>query len=373
MKGLSLSVIVILLIMVQRRQRKRHYLTRMSLTLPNKSAWRALFDSRQDNAFICCMGFDVNTFMQLHNAIHRDIWHHNTKQGGRPPLLDTYASLGLCLHYLNSTMRCKTLSQIFGASPSTVNRTLYRTLCALRFHLAHLPCARIQWPSAEEMTQFAMQIEHREPSLKNSFAFVDGVWFPVQEPSDPLTQNAYYNGWKSCCNVTNVIAFTPDGCICWVRFNQPGSWHDSAVAQPLYHLLMHHTPPPFNILADTAFPRFGELEKKILTPLKRNQLSEDPVIRGIQMEGHRSVTSVRQAAEWGMHAVQSVIARIQIRLHYNKHIRALILECVFRLYNVRARCMKLNQITTVFDEDYVPSIYDANTAERIRRYYKIDE
>ena len=62
-----------------------------------------------------------------------------------------------------------------------------------------------------------------------------------------------------------------------------------------------------------------------------------------------------------------------LHTHTHTHIRALILECVFRLYNVRARCMKLNQITTVFDEDYVPSIYDANTAERIRRYYKIDE
>ena len=35
--------------------------------------------------------------------------------------------------------------------------------------------------------------------------------------------------------------------------------------------------------------------------------------------------------------------------------------------------MKLNQISVVFADDYVPCIYDENNAERIRRYYNIDD
>ena len=147
-------------------------------------------------------------------------------------------------------MKRKTLCQIFGAPPTVIDRALYRTLTALRYRLKTIPCARIQWPNAEEMEVFAQQINNREPSLQHSFAFVDGVWFPIQEPPDPLPQNAFYNGWKACCNITNVIAFTPDGCICWVRYNVPGSWHDSTVAQPLYQQLIHNTPVPYNILAD---------------------------------------------------------------------------------------------------------------------------
>lgn len=46
-----------------------------------------------------------------------------------------------------STMQLKFLCQIFGAPPSTIQRVLWRTLCALNKRLPQLHLARIEWPS----------------------------------------------------------------------------------------------------------------------------------------------------------------------------------------------------------------------------------
>ena len=114
--------------------------------------------------------------------------------------------LGVLLHYLNSTMRIKTLSQIFGASPAIVSRCINNTMTVLCDVLRELPCGVIQWPSHDQMKIFASMIHDREPRLTNVFGFMDGVWFPMFNPSNPLTQNAYFNGWKQCTNVSNVVS-----------------------------------------------------------------------------------------------------------------------------------------------------------------------
>ena len=72
------------------------------------------------------------------------------------------------------------------------------------------------------MADYAEMMSDRDPNIKNCFGFVDGVWMPILEPADPKQQNAYYNGWKSCCNISNVLGFAPDGCIIWARYNCPG-------------------------------------------------------------------------------------------------------------------------------------------------------
>ena len=88
---------------------------------------------------------------------------------------------------------------------------------------------------------------------------------------------------------------------------------------------------------------------------------------------HRDITSTRQAAEWGMHAIQSVFARTQLKLPTNKHTRKVILECVWHLYNVRCRIMKLNQIATVFSLSYIPKLYNTRTATAIKKFYNIED
>ena len=53
--------------------------------------------------------------------------------------------------------------------------------------------------------------------LRGVFGFVDGLNLRIQHPADPLEQNAYYNGWKGDCYASQVLVYTPDGCICYVR------------------------------------------------------------------------------------------------------------------------------------------------------------
>ena len=72
------------------------------------------------------------------------------------------------------------------------------------------------------MEYYAALINQRDPSLENVFCFVDGVWLQIQNPPDEEDQNAYYNTWKSCTNISNVICFAPDGTIIWARYNCPG-------------------------------------------------------------------------------------------------------------------------------------------------------
>ena len=90
----STLLALVCLVLVTQKQRRRSYLTKVSLTLPCKSAWMALFSARQDQAYIDTMGFDVLSFTYLHDAIKDRIWAVDVKHRGRRPTLDTNACLG---------------------------------------------------------------------------------------------------------------------------------------------------------------------------------------------------------------------------------------------------------------------------------------
>ena len=83
-------------------------------------------------------------------------------------------------------------------------------------------------------------------------------------------QNAYYNGWTCSHYCSCILAFAPDGTIIYAILNAPGSWHDSAIAGPLYDELLTNTLDGYRILSDTAFPRKSDrLQRRILAPVKR--------------------------------------------------------------------------------------------------------
>ena len=158
------------------------------------------------------------------------------------------------------------------------------------------------------MQQLSELMSDYTPALTNVFGFVDGVYFRCNDPADPDTQNAYYNGWKSCCSITNVIVFATDGTIIWVRYNCPGSWHDARLARPLYSRLTDptQTPGQFALVADTAFPRSDpQLQGKIITPLKVGDQYAANISIAAQDAYNSEVVRARQGVEWGMHSSQS--------------------------------------------------------------------
>jgi hypothetical protein len=201
------------------------------------------------------------------------------------------------------------------------------------------------------MKDMSDQMHAYAPALNNVFGFVDGVYFRCNDPADSDTQNAYYNAWKSCCSLTNVIVFGTNGTILWVHYNLPGSWHDSRLARPLYAKLLDRaqTPIQYGLIADTAFPRNEpQLKDKIITPRKVGDTYAVNVSIAAQNAYNTEVLRARQGVEWGMHSLQSTFARLHVTLPFDPPYTSCLLRLIFHLFNLRVRRVELNQIRTVY-------------------------
>jgi hypothetical protein len=337
--------VAITLVKYKKSIRNRHYITKEVLPKTSESAWKSLFAKGHDKAFLETMGVTRALFNYILDAM-REL------RKGR--VLSREAKLGLVLHYLNSTMKCKTLCQVFACAPTTLQRCLMESIVELLRALQEVPEGRVGFPSQAEAKLFAQQITKREPRLKNVFGFVDGVSFPLEEPANQMEQSRYYNGWKRMCCVGNVFGFTPDGCICYARINYPGSCNDKIIAEDLDEKIEEALPEQFKILADSGFTS----SKRILTPYKSDDLAKTNKSQEIlaMVEQHNSVVSIRQSAEWGMRGIQGAFARLKTALPLNGRKRKLIIETCVRLFNLRTRFLGINQIKVVYDPDYSPVI-----------------
>lgn len=84
---------------------------------PDESPWQLLWSRGDDPSFVSLTGFNRETFEELHEDIfERDVDDEEIRGVGRPQKLNSIAKLGLILHFLNSSMKLKTLCQLFGAS-----------------------------------------------------------------------------------------------------------------------------------------------------------------------------------------------------------------------------------------------------------------
>eukprot|EP00957_Ditylum_brightwellii_P131292 10013307-Ditylum_brightwellii.AAC.1 len=63
------------------------------------------------------------------------------------------------------------------------------------------------------------------------FGATDGLKLYLQQSSDYVIQNVFYNSWKHDHYVTNIFLFTPDGMIRAMVINMPGAMHDSTAAE----------------------------------------------------------------------------------------------------------------------------------------------
>lgn len=296
------------------------------------------------------MGLTWNAFDSLLQVFKPHLPDLTRRLRGRPRITFPEDVLGLCLHWLNSTMRQKTLAQIFGIVPSCVSLYLNMGLEAVDRALQSLEFCQVRWPDPTSMAQYAAAIHAREPALSMSIGFVDGLNLRVAEPSEIDKQNAYYNGWLSGCYVSNVFVFTPNGKICFAALNRPGSWHDAQVARELYNLLLFHTPEGYNILADSAFPMTRELAGKIKAVYKQPALdnAETPQELARMLAHNEAVTGQRQSAEWGMRSLQGAFGRLRNPLPDDNTRRAMILRVVTHMHNFRAEKVGLNQIRSVY-------------------------
>ncbi|ETN16130.1 hypothetical protein PPTG_06346 [Phytophthora nicotianae INRA-310] len=249
-------------------------------------------------------------------------------------------------------MELGTLCMLFGVPPSTLARTLKREEEALSKALINFRPTRILWPSPTRQVELAKLIQEREPLLEYTFGFTDGKNFKVQQPSNADLQNAMYNGWLHSVFVTGTICFAADGCIIWCKHNCPGSWNDSDTSLGFRNRLLDpkYCPDPRkNVVSDSAFPCSTEMTGRILTPLKDGDLERlTPSVRSSARTLYNAITSVRQAAEWGMGSVQKVYSRLNLPLPYDPELRGLRLNNLFRMANYRVRTVGISQIRTTF-------------------------
>ena len=141
------------------------------------------------------------------------------------------------------------------------------------------------------------------------------------------------------------------GVILTAVINAPGSWHDAHVARPIFDKLRTKIPEDYYLVADTAFPRGAHsIEGKIRAPLKSGEhVPADPILRQHALVFNRQLLSYRQTAEWGMRTLQGSFGRLRVPLLITSetHHRHRIELCA-RLSNVRARCVGISEICSVY-------------------------
>jgi len=135
-----------------------------------------------------------------------------------------------------------------------------------------------------------------------------------------------------------------------MKHNYPGSWNDAETSRSLCErLLGPETADNTGLLADTAFP-VRTMGGRIVTPCKEGELDKitDLHQRDMLRDLSADVTSLRQAAEWGMGAVEKVYKRLLLSLPFSPLKRGLLLTVIHRLFNYRVRTTGITQIGTVF-------------------------
>lgn len=170
--------------------------------------------------------------------------------------------------------------------------------------------------------------------------------------------------------------------------NHPGSWHDARVAQPIYDLLLHHTPPSYYAVADTAFPRGARtIHNRIQAPLKQGaRLPANRHEREARLAFNAQLTSYRQSVEWGMRAFQGSFGRLRVPLNIqDNHGRARLLEICIRLNNLRANCVGISQIRSVYQPVWMEEddamwfnfenmvFREIRAQDRVGRYHRLNQ
>jgi hypothetical protein len=346
----------------------RHYLTRAGLIHPRFGPWRRLLNYGDEGSFIEMTGLNFDAFRDLVYMVATEDERARRRRVGRPKLLNLDDEIGLFLFFVNSTMRAKHLSMIFGILPNTISITIRLIMKRIIRALKNHPDARIKFPNNQEMAHFAEMINQREPTVDDVIAFLDGVSLHVQCSDDPQAQAEYYNGYHSDTMVNNIFLFSPEGKIIYGVFNAPGSWHDSHVARPLVALVLEKI-GNYKICVDQGFKRGGILFGKFVGPLsQKSRRNLSPILRREFIELHNKYVSLRQSSEWGMRALQGTFSRLKSRLTSITNVRNAIIYSIILLHNYRTSRVGLNQIAVVFNPHYEAAI-NINGYDRIARYY----
>lgn len=329
------------------RQLRQRRIPRASLLDTNASPWRKLYYSYNNQALITVTGLSYHAFEYLVNKFSWYFENYTPFNGrvikrvkmGRRRRIDAIDCLGLTLVWTRTRGSLHSLQMTFGLSMTNLCEYIRFGRRIVVQVLKDDVNAMVVVPSAERIEEYKAAIKQQYPVLENVWATMDGLKLPIQQASTTQQQALFYNGWKHGHFVTAVMCFCPDGTIPMTFFNVPGAQHDSTVCElgGIYDKLEHVYNQTGGICTvDSAFR-----VKNAPYLLKSSQQTEigvgeteQEIVRSIQVK--RAATSMRQAAEWGMRALQSSFPRMQD------------LKMMILLYNFRARLVGINQIKNVY-------------------------
>ena len=145
----------------------------------------------------------------------------------------------------------------FGLTSTVLYKWLKFSRQVLLFALQKHPLACVQSPTEEEIVKYSDAIAVKYPSLAphKVWGAIDGLKLPLQQSTNWLVQNRFYNRWTKECFINSVFVFVPDGRIRMCVLNCPGTWHDSTMADyGIYDKLEEiYIQCGGNIVVDSAF------------------------------------------------------------------------------------------------------------------------
>jgi len=208
--------------------------------------------------------------------------------------------------------------------------------------------AKVKMPTLEEATAYVNVISEKYPSLTNVWGAMDGLKIDIEQSSDALTQNGFYNGWKCNHFISNLFLFCPAGKICAAYFNAPRTTHDLTMTRLgcIYNKIdMMYEATGYKVVLDSAF-EWSECVSMIKSCAHNVNSRGEPNQR---ISINRDATSVRQMSEWGMRGLQSSFFRLKDRIRWEEcGERKFMLQRVIFLYNFRSKCVGFNQIASAY-------------------------
>ncbi|CAB9513917.1 expressed unknown protein [Seminavis robusta] len=345
------------------RSRRQRVLPRSALLSPNASPWEAVYHSGSDQAMITITGYDNRAFRALLELFTPWFNTHTPWTGkqdgttckklkkrrfntGRNRIINASSCLALVLTWYRFRGALFTLQGWFGFTSTHTSVWLRFGRRGLLLLLQNHHWGRVAIPTDEKIERLKAAVNQRHPALVNVYCVADGLKLLFERHDDLDEQSMYYNGWTHDHYITNLFVFSIDGYIIHCILNAPGSMHDSTLASygGTYELLEAIYNRTGGVCCvDSAFTAANNpFLVKSSENFSTAESAEEIIVRD-------QATSLRQAAEWGMRALQGAFPRLKDRIHLEENgERLIILKLMTCLYNARITLVGLNQLQNTY-------------------------
>lgn len=213
---------------------------------------------------------------------------------------------GLCifLRRLAYPNRLSDLEPLFGLSAeylSVVSKYVMNFIYEQKSHLL-FDLNNLNWLDRNRMRYYARAVRNKGAALMNCWGFIDGTARPICRPS--IDQENYFSGHKRhhCLKYQSVLC--PDGIVASLIGPFPGRRHDAGILRDsnLYTQLEEcarfDNDEKYVLYGDPAYP----VMELLLCPYSGRRLTDE------QQLFNTSMSSVRQAVEWGFGKIISEFA-----------------------------------------------------------------